>query len=151
VAAISFSFLLDEARADWEFTRWGMTVDEVQAASPKDRRLRHVNEESQAKSRVSVSDGRSAAMLAGWLSYDNQEVIAQFYFDLETKRLVSVNLNLRPLGANDFLSSITQKYGDPIESKDLSENYYSRAWVHEGDRIVFLRTPGTAKLNFFPD
>jgi hypothetical protein len=134
--AISFPFHLHPALADWDFTHWGMTVDEVQAASPKDRRLRLLTEEAQAKSRASVSDGRSAAMLAGWLSYEHHEVIAQFYFDLETKHLVSVNLNLRPLEADDFLHSITEKYGDPIETKDLGENYYARVWVHDGDRIV---------------
>jgi hypothetical protein len=150
MAVLFVASLSNAAMADWKYTKWDMTVEEVQAASQN--RLSPLSEDQQARTRDFMSDGRSAAMLAGWVDYENRQYLALFYFDGESKRLVAVNLNLKSIfEADDLLAELTGKYGAPTEKTELSTDFYSRAWKKDGDRILFLRTPGTAKLNFFPD
>jgi hypothetical protein len=134
--------------AEWEYTKWGMTVEEVLASSSE--KLVRTDENFQEQSRSLVSDGRSAAMLAGWNVAAGRKFVALFYFDLATKRLVSVNLNLKEMNkTEDLLRELTEQYGKPDEQTDVTTDFYSVIWKSDGNRVVFLRTPGTAQLNFF--
>jgi hypothetical protein len=138
------------AYGDWQYTQWGMTIAQVQAASQN--RLSPMSQDQQEKTRGFMSDGRSAAMLAGWVDYEHHRYLALFYFDLESERLVAVNLNLKSIfDAEEVFGQVTDEYGAPVEKTDVSTDFYSRAWARDGDRVVFVRTPDTAKLNFFPE
>ena len=135
-------------RADWAYTAWGMSLDEVVAASPV--KLTPLDEKVQAQSREYVSDGRSAAMLAGWHVEGAYTYLAFFYFDLDTGRLVSVNLDLKTMTlADQLLREITERYGAPVESHEIMPGFFSRVWEDDGNRIVFIRTFDTAKVNYF--
>jgi hypothetical protein len=150
VGALLVACFANAAAADWEYTKWGMTADEVLASS-REKLVRN-DEKFQEQSRSLISDGRSSALLAGWHIANGRKFLALFYFDLETKRLVSVNLDLRQMEeADSLLRQVTEKYGVPDEQTELAPDFYSRSWTHDGDRIVFIRTPGTAKLNFFAE
>lgn len=135
-------------RADWAYTEWGMSLDEVIAASPV--KLTPLDEKVQAQTREYISDGRSAAMLAGWHVEGAYTYLALFYFDLETRRLVSVSLDLKTMAlADQLLRELTEAHGAPVESTELMPDFFSRVWEEEDNRIVFLRTFNTAKLNYF--
>jgi hypothetical protein len=135
-------------RADWAYTAWGMSLDEVVAASPV--KLTPLDEKVQAQSREYVSDGRSAAMLAGWHVEGAYTYLAFFYFDLETRKLVSVNLDLKTMTlADQLLREITERHGAPVESHEIMPGFFSRVWEDDGNRIVFIRTFDTAKVNYF--
>jgi hypothetical protein len=150
VGALLVAGFANAAAADWESTKWGMTADEVLASGLE--KLVRTDEKFQEQSRSLISDGRSSALLAGWHTANGRKFLALFYFDVETKRLVSVNLDLRQMDEADSLfSQVTAQYGAPTTQTDVAPDFYSRSWIHDGDRIVFIRTPGTAKLNFFAE
>jgi hypothetical protein len=133
--------------ADWKNTKWGMSVDEVLAVNPT---LTPLDKSTQEQSRAFVSDGRSVAMLAAHYLEGPYQYLALFYFDLSSKRLVSVNLSLRNMHlADQLLDDLLKTYGTPVDSKEIAPSFYSRIWEADGNRIVFLRTPDTAKVNFF--
>ncbi|WP_368412932.1 hypothetical protein [Dongia sp.] len=143
-----FTLALPRAgRADWAYTEWGMSLDEVIAASPV--KLTPLDEKVQAQTREYISDGRSAAMLAGWHVEGAYTYIVLFYFDLETRKLVSANLDLRTMSlADQLLSDLTEKYGAPVESREIVPGFFSSVWEEADNRIVFIRTFDTAKMNY---
>ena len=147
VAVISMS-LPRAGMADWEYTEWGMTLDNVIAASPV--KLTRLDEKVQQQSRTYVSDGRSAAMLAGLHVEGAYTYLALFYFDIDSRKLVSVNLDLKSMKlADQLLRELTKTHGASVESSELMPGFFSRVWEDDSNRIVFLRTFETAKLSFF--
>jgi hypothetical protein len=102
--SLSLILLSLPARAEWEFTRWGMTPEELQAAG-------EVTPVSRREERITTDE-------KGTTLFKTQWQLEQFDFD------VYFNFSGKPQGLNEVLlisrgdtegivSALTQKYGSP--------------------------------------
>jgi hypothetical protein len=146
--ALSVTGPSDIASADWEFTTWGMTLEAVRKASPIE--LIQVSREVQVQSRTFANDGNSEILAAVNWTYMDQSCSAFFYFDVKTKKLVSVLQQFRTVKvADQLLRDLTKKYGEPTKKSELMPDLFTRTWMTPDDKIVFLRQGDTAQVNYF--
>lgn len=119
------------ASADWQYTRWGMTKEEVAAASkgqlkPCDARC------------ASVTTDNSAAGLVGPYKSGEFNFDAFAMFDKRTGKLVRVNLKLLAGDGNALLGAVRLKYGEPASR--LATDFISvHTWRDQGDEINIVR------------
>lgn len=98
------------ALADWQWTRWGMKVDEVIAAS---------NASVAPFERAEQPNSRSLLLAKGKYSALDVEFDANFYFDRNDKGLVLVELMAREATFSKCLklkSALGDVYGKPDET-----------------------------------
>jgi hypothetical protein len=141
LAASASLFLAAPARADWEYTKWGMTVDEVLAASSE--KLYRTDKKFQEETRVVVTDDNVAALVAGVHTSGRYTFFALLYFDVQSKRLVTVSLKLTDIdSAGDLKRDLQGQYGPPTEG----QGSHSQIWTRDGNRIIYFRD-GTLKYS----
>ncbi len=134
------------ASAHWQFTRWGMTPEQVQAASPTVQ-LGENRSASSSASRVLAS----APYSANGMSFD-----VRFGFDAG-RRLNKVSLELADLSQCTALNAALRSvYGEPMPG-DRSPVYFLARWRDErGGNMVNLLAigglgrPDTCSVDYQP-
>lgn len=131
-----FAFLLliisvASANADWQYSKWGMTVDQVLAAS-----------KGQLKKCSAVCDKQSTdgteAQLYGPYSSGDFEFTAFALFDKKTRKLASIRLRLDNNDkAQELMGALRSKYGEP-ETKSRTQVLNLAVWRSAGDQISYI-------------
>jgi hypothetical protein len=104
---ITALFITTGAYADWQYTRWGMTVEQVSAASKG--QLRSCN----AVCDKQVTNGEIARLYGPYRSGEFQ-FTAFAMFDKSTNKLAYMNLKLEnSLQGNALIGALRTKYGEP--------------------------------------
>jgi hypothetical protein len=138
------------AHADWQYTRWGMSVDEIKQAShgaagplvPDDARYVRPSE-----SRFSDVRFPFHALLAAPYTSGRFDFRALFYFD-DAGKLSCVELHARGDG-RAILAELEAKYGAPIKTyHDAISDIVT--WQDETNRIMVTRIGDLADVNYRP-
>lgn len=128
-------FLISNAGlADWQYTKWGMTVDEVIIASD-------------GKAKEFVDSGRdsdtartlaTAPYIAGDFLFE-----ANFMFDRKTQQLRHVKLTLKKGNGRSLYAALVNRYGKPVSEHETAvlpsarwldqENNNSVNWLMIGE------------------
>lgn len=135
------------AAADWQYTRWNMTPDQVMSAS-----------KGQLKRCALGCPGQSSpkydALLEG--EYQSGEFRFKVYalFEKGTNKLSLMHLNLlQPDQAYSLIGALTTKYGKPVDGSQSQISKLS-IWRDKSDQIsVFVigyQTPKSATLSYQP-
>lgn len=117
-----------EAHADWQYTRWGMTPEQVMAAST-----------GQLKACDKTCKGRDTsiqiARFLGPYQPGPFKFTAHMIFDTRNNALAQVLLDLnRPNDTDALIDALMLKYGTPIAA-DLSEPIQIMTWHNSTDVI----------------
>ncbi|WP_027517832.1 hypothetical protein [Bradyrhizobium sp. WSM1417] len=120
------------ASADWQYTKWGMTVDQVVAAS-----------KSQMKRCSAVCNkqktANETALLYGSYQSGDLPFTAFAFFDNQTHKLAIVTLRLDdPSKGNQLIGSLRAKYGEPA-TNTRSQIMDFMVWRPAGDQIDITR------------
>lgn len=113
-------FAAGAAHADWQYTRWGMSEQEVLAAS------KDVSEQTKRPQ----DRGKNLWLLAAPYSGGGYDFSAEFGFDKGSRKLTSVLLTLEDKGGDRCYSLQTDlmaKYGAP-ETDEKSSMIQSSTW-----------------------
>lgn len=103
------------AHADWQFTRWGMTIDEVVTASKGN--VARTSPATLKKNRMELGLGHAYARG----TYSTGDFGFTSYFYAPSGKLSGVRLLLRDAPANHrLLNQLTSVYGKPIEASASS-------------------------------
>lgn len=97
------------ALADWQYTKWGMTPEQVVAAS-KGAATATTDEE---RRQFSTTDGKSVALVKARYTSGSYQFDVHFLFDDGKLSLVSLNLDESDEGL--LAGDLTAKYGPPID------------------------------------
>ncbi len=121
--------------ANWQYTKWGMTPEQVKAAAGS-RSVQRVSDDEAAGHRI--KDSRDQAVLKStWKSGDFEFQV--FFYFRDGKKLSQVSLELED-AANQGLAlveSLTQKYGKPFpHSEEQFLELY--VWHGETDQVSYL-------------
>jgi hypothetical protein len=140
-------FLATPALADWQYTKWGMTPEQVIAASGG-KAVETTAEEQKGKHRP--AGAKTDVPLKAPFESGRFRFLAFFYFSAPGGRLVGVHLELinSELGA-ELLESLRQKYGKP--DIDLKRSVSRVAWRASGDEVTYLAIPpNNFSINYDP-
>lgn len=119
------------AHANWQWTQWGMTGEEVRAAAP----TKVVPTTPEERSANSMSDGSQIALLSGRYSAGDFKFIVYFLFNDNGLKCVSLKL-ADPSKSPALLSALIAKYG---EGKDLTDQYMiGRRWTAD-DQVTYIQ------------
>lgn len=136
LALSSFSF------ADWQYTRWGMTPDEVIAAS---------NEKME---KFNAPNGSAAGVfLKSKYQSENHTFTAYFSFSRADNKLYMVSLSSTSGGRScvDLTKSLIEKYGQPSNTTNVGSNKYGATWESvDNNKIVFLLANDKCHINYTP-
>lgn len=136
VIATSIIFFTGAAHADWQYTRWGMTIDQVAAASNGSLRPCTV------KGCEGPSGGEFEPKLFGPYTSGKFNFTAFSLFD-KSGGLARIYLRLEdPAQASRLHDALTSKYGNP-STKDAGFLHITY-WQPQADRIE-LRSIGDGK------
>lgn len=132
VCLVGVGLLVTDARADWEYTRWGMSKDEVVAASHG-----AAVDATDADHGQFGDSGRPT--LAADYRADAYHFRVLFFFDsagkLETVGLSFVDVDPVALGVD-----LEKKYGTP--TRRHGEPLPGMYWETARDQIIFLKRAG---------
>ena len=119
------------ARADFQNTSWGMSVEEVRRAVPETR--------ANADRGKDISKIGQTALLTAPLELSGLSVRAYFLFD-RNEALVSVDVETDPEDCVTMLMAIRQGYGIP-EDERHTKIAMSAFWSHtdSGNRLRYLK------------
>lgn len=120
-------------RADWQYTKWGMTPEQTIAASGGTA-VSTTEEEKRSQSPANKSG--EALVKAPYQSGDFQ---FNAYFIFRKDRLVAVSLGLKDstITSAYLLSSIQLKYGKPLsETRDSA--YSVLTWRNQDEQITIM-------------
>jgi len=101
------------ALGNWQYTRWGMTLVQVVAASHGTAWL---TEDNGSYLRYMPNRDKALLLAKGQVAIDNLQFLVGFYFDTVTRRLVNVFLTLDPCSKTDAYEIkrlLAIKYGSP--------------------------------------
>ncbi len=131
VAALAAS--IAPAKADWQFTKWGMNVDEVIAAS-KSTAAATSDEERRGNKRGPMD----ALLKMRWQSGE-YEFDVYFMFEAKTRKLEAVDARLKdPKLSHGLILDLTLKYGPPL-SVDKRANSVAYLWRTSAMQVRFAR------------
>jgi hypothetical protein len=136
IAAAATLTVCCPARADWKYTQWGMTVDQVLAASKG--KLRRC---SPPVCRAHVTT-TSAAQLYGEETDGGFTFTVFALFERWSGRLASIDLRLwKTEQADSLISVVRTKYGEPTSQSHgaILESY---VWRAQNDQISILSVRG---------
>lgn len=131
------------AAADWQYTKWNMTPDEVvraskgvaQPSTPADADKKYQN--TVVKLKAPYKSGEF-------------DFIAYFHFDESGKRLIAVALQLQNVDQATYLrGQLVSKYGNPDEAQTVANILQIDVW-HEADRIVLSTSSDSATIKYEP-
>jgi len=130
--------------ADWQYTRWGMTVEQVKEASKG--------------SAVAVADPKPrltdvARLMIPYFSEsfsrESFRFVVFFYFTLDTDRLTAVDLKLHyRRDCRHLIETLKIRYGTPAS---ISRDKYELTWRdnQDGNTVVATYVPGIAGVGPF--
>lgn len=125
--------LANVSRADWQYTKWGMTVDEVLTAS---------------RGQTYKVDGFKSELYEEKLNSEYSSgafnFLAKFFFDPKEHGLVSVELTLKEPKKHSFdlADALISKYGQPFWDSSPNKNdlmLHHRKWKGEGNLIRLIQ------------
>lgn len=117
----AFALASTPVRADWQFTKWGMTVDQVKAAS-------HGLAVDLSASEVARNSTSSEQALLS-MPYNSGDLHMTALFRFSSGKLARVVLD-NAVGAR---AALMAKYGKPdVVVSDISK------WYQGGDQIMFI-------------
>lgn len=127
-----------QARADWQYTKWGMTVDQVLAAS--NGKLRRCSVDA-CKGQVTDS---TAAQITGEYKAGEYAFTVYAMFDKRSNKLSSVTLELlNPTQGDSLVGSVRAKYGEPATaSRTAIMSLY--VWRDQKDQISIMNIGRTS-------
>jgi hypothetical protein len=129
---MTMSLLCQSARADWQYTRWGMTADQLQSASKA--KLRKCSPPVCRAHKTNTSE----AQLYGEFDSGIFNFTVFALFELWSGRLSSIELTLWDAGQTDALvRAFLTEYGEPERSSNgaIMESY---VWRTSTDQITLL-------------
>jgi hypothetical protein len=110
--------------ADWQYTKWGMSVDAVVKAS---NGIAKPDLKSQAN-----STGFATSLLVAPYKAGRFEFTAHFLFDKQTQGLSRVDLKLKkPSECSSVWRELGDKYGEPKIEKEVSRIMEGATWWDE--------------------
>jgi hypothetical protein len=122
------------SRADWQYTKWGMSPAQVKQASSG--LAKNLNAEDQYNQQLGGTD--AVPVLEAPYSSGKFKFRVIFHFDKRTNGLVIVKLLLKNKElADNLLASLQLKYGPP-QHKELQGNIYQALWNINGDSLQLL-------------
>lgn len=126
-AALAMALCPTTALADWEWSKWGMTPDEVAAAS------KGTVKTVAADSSKSIS-GWDLDATGAWTQYDFS-FTANFFFDAASKGLMAVALDLPDAKkCGDLRKALVAAYGAPANTQE-TENISVLDWTAAGNAV----------------
>lgn len=134
--SLALSLLILSSRgalADWQATRWGMTIAEAIAATPNAMEVapKEVGQVGIIRAKFPWKSGR--------FEFDRLH-----FFHSENKRLISVELRLTDFKlCQDLRYALAERYGIPQQQKDANP-VWSAEWFVERTTIVWFRTLAAA-------
>jgi hypothetical protein len=149
VSAALFAFCMaGSAKADWQFTKWGMSPGDLVAASP------NPVYETTAKERKAKRDlvsGSFPALKSPWKSGDF-DFTAFFDFEADGGGLSHVTLQLDRGLALAVVGALRTKYGEPDTHDEGVAGGLAAigTWNVEGDRISYMRIGKKISVNYKP-
>lgn len=130
------------AQADWQFTKWGMTPEEVITAS---NGVAKHNDDSQIRSRSPV-DGSQSAIVSMPYSTDSFSFEVNFLF--KDNHLSSVDLNMTQGDNLNLKAALRSKYGPG--GNGASESGRGNDWWTDTDHIALMVAGRLAFLSYTP-
>ena len=118
------------ASADWQYTKWGMTVDEViKASSGKATRIDDSRRDSEMQKTMAT-----APFVAGEFVFQ-----ADFMFGRKDQKLHTVKLKLKQGNGHSLCAALENRYGKPI-SKSKTEVTELAKWVdtENNNSVIWL-------------
>jgi len=138
---LGLALVTARASADWQYTKWGMTPEEVVAAS--NGLATEVSPEEKGKGGGALNDlENTEVLLKAPHEAGRYKFTASFCFDKVGHRLSAVQLildkeRLSPLGV-ELLASLGQKYGTPVTKKE-SLLLQRIEWRAENETVIYIR------------
>lgn len=131
------------ARADWQYTRWGMTADEAYNAA-----------NGAAERVVTVDKNKDGTLSLITARYEGNGIpfSAVFKFDDPNKRLVEVDLLPRNMDAcYDIGKSLTATYGPAQNASAMTAGRTKQWWDREHNNLIaFAEIGSLCFLNYTP-
>ncbi len=129
VALFTHCMLLGSSYADWQYTRWGMSVDDVIVASGG---IAKPNSNVARESTKNLRTLLKAPYQTGKFKFN-----VAFMFDTWSKKLVRVNLVLlAPSLGSELGNALKSKYGPPILDSSRAANWRDE---ENGNNIAWYR------------
>lgn len=140
LSIVTFLFSTNAMRADWQYTKWGMSPEEVQSATGVDP----VENEEDANGGPSYTPF--------YVGYNGAGIpfLAYFVFSRASNGLIIVRLKASP---NTDCASLSGKlkeiYGTPSSSVEVSNTYYRR-WrdVKNKNSITYWENKGRCTIDY---
>lgn len=141
IALSSLLLVVSPVNADWEFTRWSMSIKELKRVSP----IKIIDDKATCKS----EDKRKKGLRSLWTGY---ETTFDICFIFVNQKLSEIWLFSRE--ETDLLPLLTEKYGESnivYKSSYVSE-YLGKTtkstyvfWKYNGEQIIFSRDERVGK------
>jgi hypothetical protein len=129
-----------EARADWEYTRWGMTPEQALTAS--NGQLKRCDPQYCRSQTTKLAQ----ALLLGDYTSGEFNFVAFLLFDKRSTLLSQVTLKLKDLAkGSSLVGALRAKYGEPSDRRTTG---VTDLWVWRGqeDQISYLGITGTSLI-----
>jgi len=132
---VIFFIVQQECHADWQYTKWGMTADEIVAASNGTARTIH-GSEKKGKSGETFDTIAIATFSTGPFEFDVQFRTLKGKTVLDTVRLKLNNY----VDYSRLRDTLIAKYGSGEVTEDKSENIdtITSKWIVENDTITLI-------------
>ena len=131
------------ASADWQYTKWGMTVDEVvEASGGKATKIDDSRRDSEMEKAMAT-----APFVAGDFVFE-----AGFMFGKRDLKLQTVKLKLKEGNGYSLYAALVNRYGKP-DTKDKTEVTELAKWIVTGDNnnvIWFVIGGEVTSLQYTP-
>jgi hypothetical protein len=137
VVAVSWTLSSSPTFADWQWTRWGMAVEDVIAAS-KNAAIATTPAEKKENATVYAKPELKVPYTT-----NGMEFIAYFMFDFENNKLMCVQLKLIDINRTYLLKYLmTMIYGKPdVQSSNNDIGMTSNTWYREDAISSFVMDP----------
>ncbi len=142
------------ARGDWQYTKWGMTFEEVKTAAGDKATF-----DSQGDTTAADEGCDCVLMLKAPYKAGDIEFQASFYFGPKAvypQQLRKVRLRASRLDGAAVLRELKAKYGVPTAEGQVERwgvARYEYTWYTGQDRVVYSRDPGGGRpeVSYFQD
>lgn len=134
------------ASADWQYTRWGMTVAQVASASKGQLK------ECPPVACDSQGNDTTAAKLFGTYLSGEFAFTAFALFDRRSNKLMGMRLSLQtptPERGASLAGSLRGRYGEPA-SEDRTALLTLMIWREKADQIAYLARPSSFIISYQP-
>jgi hypothetical protein len=148
IAAFAFALVPTAALADWQYTKWGMSPEEVVAASNGNAHL-----VSEAEAAKTFRSAEYVVLLAkGDHSADGEKFSVIFDFTKQAKRLQGVTLKATdPSRCYIYRRVLLNKYGAPVDTNRGPTEDLKWRDLPSGNAVDWIyASPGTCLLQIEP-